>query len=77
MVEFMASEEPQTSEAQQQAAAVSKSQKRHNVTDFAQVSHKCPICGKIHADIAQHLKVTEKVINKTELTFLSKLAHQQ
>ncbi|XP_030274543.1 uncharacterized protein LOC115582622 isoform X2 [Sparus aurata] len=65
-------EEPQTAGPQQQVSSdcspPSKQCKR--------TKHKCPICGQLYADIIQHLRSTEKVVNKTELLLLSKTSHR-
>ncbi|XP_058258026.1 uncharacterized protein LOC131361120 [Hemibagrus wyckioides] len=39
--------------------------------------HKCLICGILFADLGQHLRVTESVAKRTELTLLCKLSHRQ
>ncbi|KAF5894658.1 uncharacterized protein DAT39_015631, partial [Clarias magur] len=70
MVVGGASVKPETSDAEQQA--VSESQRRVN----RRGGHKCPICGQVYADVAQHLRFTENVTNQTELALLSKLAHR-
>ncbi|XP_026010597.1 uncharacterized protein LOC113013696 isoform X4 [Astatotilapia calliptera] len=69
---FVSSELPQRTEERQQVAVASKSQRHHCVRN----GHKCPICGHVYADIVQHLRVTEQVVNKTELTLLSQFSHR-
>ncbi|XP_019211339.1 uncharacterized protein LOC102079580 isoform X3 [Oreochromis niloticus] len=69
---FVSSELPQRTEEQQQVAVASKTRRHHNVRN----GHKCPICGHVYADIVQHLRVTEQVVNKTELTLLSQFSHR-
>ncbi|XP_025760663.1 uncharacterized protein LOC102079840 isoform X4 [Oreochromis niloticus] len=69
---FVSSELPQRTEEQQQVAGISKTQRHHNVRN----RHKCPICGHVYADIVQHLRVTEKVVNEIELLLLSQFSHR-
>ncbi|XP_019211334.1 uncharacterized protein LOC102080074 isoform X1 [Oreochromis niloticus] len=71
-VVFVSSEEPKSTEEQQQVAGISKTQRHHNVRN----GHKCPICAHVYADIVQHLRVTEKVVNETELLLLSQFSHR-
>ena len=66
-------EEPQTAGPQQQDSSDCNPPSKQ----YVRSKHTCPICGERYADIVQHLRYTENVVNKTELSLLSKFSHRQ
>nr|XP_046228116.1 uncharacterized protein LOC124049997 [Scatophagus argus] len=71
----MNDEGPEEAEAQKNPVPAKSPHPRRRPSNQT-AGHQCPICGLRYADIMQHLKVTEKVKNKEELSLLSKLAHR-
>ncbi|KAL7398836.1 hypothetical protein ABVT39_015968 [Epinephelus coioides] len=65
-------EVPQTAGPQQQESSHCRPPRKQ----YERCKHKCLICGELYADIVQHLRSTEKVVNKTELSLLSKFSHR-
>ncbi|KAG7506554.1 hypothetical protein JOB18_008867 [Solea senegalensis] len=65
-------EEPQTAGPQQQQSSDCSPPNKQ----YERYKHRCPICRERYADIVQHLRSTEKVVNKTELSLLSKFSHR-
>ncbi|KAL7384859.1 hypothetical protein ABVT39_010294 [Epinephelus coioides] len=65
-------EVPQTAGPQQQESSHCSPPRKK----YERCKHKCLICGELYADIVQHLRSTEKVVNKTELSLLSKFSHR-